>query len=235
MMKNHTNSAYDNELRLLKDRILLIAGRVERMLANAIKSLVENNAILARKTIDEAKEIDRDELLIDRFCLELLARRQPLGQDLRFIVAVTKMTAYFDRLGDLTAKICQRIIDLKGAKEFMAIESLVTMAKGVQGMIKETLEAFLARDCAIALSVMKKDIAIDEIFHLTTKNLIAAMNTQEEAENYYHLLSIAKWLERMGDHCVNLAELIVFMIKGEDIRHNNASLRNTTKLMSENS
>lgn len=220
MTKAHINKAFDHELRLLQDRMLLIAGRVEKMIANAIRAFSQNDIALARQTIEYDKRIDRDELLIDRLCIELLARRQPLGKDLRFIVSVIKMVTYFERMGDLAVKICQRVIKLKHAQANSNVADIEEMAKGVQAMIKDTLEAFLLSDYKKALMVIRQDELIDEIFRRTTKYFIGEMNlTHQEVENYYHLLSIAKWLERMGDHCTNLAELIIFMVKGEDIRH----------------
>lgn len=221
MTKIHTNKAYESELRLLRDRILVIAGRIEKMIESSVKALAENDIDLARKTIDYDKSIDRDEMIIDRQCIELLATRQPLGQDLRFVVSVIKMVTYFERLGDLAVKICHRVVKLKDADHSQDIEGIVKMAHGVQAMLKETLEAFLFRDHKKALGVIRDDDAIDEIYHTTTRYYIQEMTSNHDVEGYYHLLSIAKWLERMGDHCTNLAELIIFMVKGEDIRHKN--------------
>lgn len=220
MNKGHTNKAYASELRLLRDRILLIAGRVEKMIANSIKALVDQDANLARQTIDYDKSIDRDELIIDRQCIELLARRQPLGEDLRFVVAVIKMVTYFERLGDLAVKICHRVLKIKEGANSRNVDGLIEMATGVQAMIKDTLEAFLLKDCDKARFVIAQDDAIDEIYHVTMKRYIQEMSADTHCvESYFHLLSIAKWLERMGDHCTNLAELIIFMVKGEDVRH----------------
>ncbi len=220
MTKNHTNRAYENELSLLRDRILLIAGRVEKMVANSIRALSQNDSTLARETIDYDKSIDRDEMVIDRQCIELLARRQPLGEDLRFIVSVIKMVTYFERMGDLAVKICHRIIKLKRSEKVYSIEGLEGMARGVQAMIKETVQAFLLRDIRKASSIIKQDEIIDDMYHQTAKRYIKEMTELgQDIESHFHLLSIAKWLERMGDHCTNLAELIIFMVKGEDIRH----------------
>lgn len=219
MTKIHTNKAFESELRLLRDRILVIAGRIEKMIESSIKALAENDIELAKKTIDYDRSIDRDEMIIDRQCIELLATRQPLAQDLRFVVAVIKMVTYFERLGDLAVKICHRVVMLKGAKQEHDLEGIMKMAHGVEAMLKETLEAFLFRDTKRALAVIRDDDAIDEIYHSTTKYYIKEMAKHHDVEGYYHLLSIAKWLERMGDHCTNLAELIIFMVKGEDIRH----------------
>jgi phosphate transport system protein len=220
MTKIHTNKAYESELRLLRDRILVIAGRIEKMIDCASKALSENDVVLARKTIDYDKSIDRDEMIIDRQCIELLATRQPLGQDLRFVVSVIKMVTYFERLGDLAVKICHRVIKLKDVDTPHDIDGILKMSQGVQSMLKETLEAFLFRDHKKAMAVIRADDAIDEIYHTITRRYIKDMAAaNHDVESYYHLLSIAKWLERMGDHCTNLAELIIFMVKGEDIRH----------------
>lgn len=218
MTKNHTNKAYEHELRLLRDRILLIAGRVEKMVDNSIRALAHRDTSLAHETIAYDKSIDRDEMVIDRQCLELLARRQPLGEDLRFVVSVIKMVTYFERMGDLAVKICHRVIKLKNHES--SIDGLLTIARGVQAMLKETVQAFLLRDCKKANLIISQDRAINDIYHQITKRYIKEMTEQVQIiEPHFHLLSIAKWLERMGDHCTSLAELIIFMVKGEDVRH----------------
>lgn len=220
MTKTHTNRAYNNELQMLRDRILLIAGRVEKMIGNSIKALIQDDIALARQTIEYDKSIDREELIIDRLCLELLARRQPLGHDLRFIVSVIKMVTFFERLGDLAVKVCQRVIKLKRSEKIYPLDGIEELASGVQAMIKDTLEAFLLEDYKRACSVLRQDKIIDNIYHTISKRYIKEMaSNSQDFENYYHLFSITRWLERMGDHCTNLAELIIFMIKGEDVRH----------------
>jgi len=228
MIKHHTNRAFDNELRLLRDRLLLLAGRVEKMAALSIKALSEHDTALAHATMDYYKTIDGSDLLIDRLSIELLARRQPCGQDLRFIVSVIKMVVCFERLGDLANKICKRVIDLKRINSNYDSGDLASMALHVQAMVKEVLDAFVYKDCHRASSVITQDVALDEIYRIITRNFINEMSQRkEDAENYYHLLSIAKWLERMGDHCTNLAEIILYMINGDDVRtkHDNGHLQ----------
>jgi phosphate transport system protein len=216
----HTNKSFDSDLRLLSDHVLLLTGRVERMIACSIKALSENNRELAKETINFDQVIDKDEMLIDRQCLELLAQRQPLGQDLRFIVAILKMVTYFERLGDLAVKICGRVLKQKPLNDKSALEGIEKMGSLVQAMMKEMEEAFLLKDNARAMKVIKQDDLIDEVYVETSRLIIKKMTHEhEDMEAYYNLLSIAKWLERMGDHCTNLAELIIFMIKGEDVRH----------------
>ena len=224
----HTNKSYDSDLRLLSDHILLIASRVQKMVFNSSRSLSTNDLKLAQDTIAYDKIIDKDEMLIDRQCLELLAQRQPLGQDLRFVVSVLKMVTYFERMGDLAVKICQKIIKLNTIKKLECTKNIEEMAALVQDMLKEVIEAFLLQDINRARKVIKQDDLIDEIYHQTTRLYIQEMAASgTELESYYHLLSIAKWLERMGDHCTNLAELIIFMVKGEDVRHQQIHNLNT--------
>jgi phosphate transport system protein len=225
MIKTHIDRAYNSELQLLRDRILLIAGRVEKMIANSVRALVHDDVELARETIDYDKSIDRDELLIDRLCIELLARRQPLGHDLRFIVAVIKMVTYFERLGDLAVKVCQRVIKLKRSNKRYDLAGIEELAAGVQNMIKDTLDAFFREDYKKACLILRHDKVIDDMYHAISKRYIQEMaNNSQDFENYFHLLSVTRWLERMGDHCTNLAELIIFMIKGEDVRHNHIEI-----------
>jgi phosphate transport system protein len=220
MDKIHTNKAYEHELKTLRDRILAMAGRVEKMIANSIKALVLNDIALAKSTIEFDRGIDREEMLIDKMCLEMLARRQPLGQDLRFIVCVLKMVTYFERLGDLAVKISQRVASLPPATSDMKLDIIEAMGRSVQLMVRDTVEAFLLRDVHRAKSVLRQDDALDENYHQCMRLYILKLNKDhQDVEVYFHLLSIAKWLERMGDHCTNVAELIIFMVHGEDIRH----------------
>jgi phosphate transport system protein len=220
MTKSHTNKAYESELRTLRDSLILIAGRAEKMVHNSIKALKDKDVELARKTIDYDRTIDREEMIIDRQCIEILARRQPLGQDLRMIVAVLKMVTYFERIGDLAAKICQKVIKLKRLNAEYDMAGIEEMAQDVELMIRETLEAFLHKDSKKALFVIRHDQRLDEVYHSCTKAFLEGIGEGTLTFSVYsHVTSIAKWLERMGDHCTNLAELIIFMVRGEDVRH----------------
>lgn len=232
MLKSHINKAYDQELRSLKDKILQIANRVDRMLFQSITALCEQNSDLAQEIIEYDKYIDKTEIAIDRQCLEMLARRQPLAEDLRFIVATLKMVTYFERIGDLSAKICYRLLEIKKLKIKSQTKELEEMAKQVHSMIKMTTEALLLQDTKKAALVIKQDSHIDNLYHSTIKNYIKQIiSSPENTELNLHLLSIAKWIERMGDHCTNLAELIIFMIKGEDIRHQSKEPQKSLNLL----
>ncbi len=225
MTKEHINRAYNNELQALRDQVLLIAARVEKMVANSLRALEHNDVALARETINYDKRIDRDELAIDRSCIEILAQRQPLGHDLRFIVSVIKMVGYFERQGDLAVKVCQRVIKLNHSGKKYPINGIVELGSAVQNMLKETLEAFLAEDYQKACAVLGKDKTVDAIYNSVSKTFIKNMaSTTDDFDNFYRLFSITRWLERIGDHCTNIAELIIFMIKGEDVRHKSAVL-----------
>lgn len=219
-MKTHTNKVYENELRMLEEKILLIAERVQEIINNSILALEKNDIALAKSTIEYDKYIDREELLIDDQCISMLAKRQPLGTDLRLIVSVLKMVTDFERLGDLAVNICERVIKLKNPPKDLDIDNLKKMAYLVQEMIKNTIAAFFHKDTKKAKSIIKDDDVIDELYHNTMQDYINELSKPKVDGAYiFHLLSIAKWLERMGDHCTNLAELIIYMINGEDIRH----------------
>lgn len=219
-MKTHTNKVYENELRMLEEKILLIAERVQEIINNSILALEKNDIALAKSTIEYDKYIDREELLIDDQCISMLAKRQPLGTDLRLIVSVLKMVTDFERLGDLAVNICERVIKLKNPPKDFDIDNLKKMAHLVQEMIKNTIAAFFHKDIKKAKSIIKEDDVIDELYHNAMRDYINELSKPKVDGAYiFHLLSIAKWLERMGDHCTNLAELIIYMINGEDIRH----------------
>lgn len=220
MDKIHTNKAYEQELKALRDRIVGMGSRIEKMIESSMRALLQNDVALAKATIEFDRTIDREEILIDKLCVEILARRQPLGQDLRFVVSILKIVTYFERLGDLAVKICQKVPTLGPKSNEINMSQLQTMAERAQLMLRDTVDAFLLKDVQKAKSVLRQDDVMDEIHHHCVRTFILQMGqSQSRAEAYYDLLSVVKWLERMGDHCTNVAELVIFMVHGTDIRH----------------
>lgn len=220
MFKRHTDREYDNELQRLRERILRMAGRVEQMIADSVRALVEQDVQLARQTILADRLVDRAEMETDELCLVILARRQPVASDLRFITLSLKMVTDLERIGDLAVNICERAIDLGNDPPLKPWVDVPRMASIVQAMVRDAIDAFVAGDAERAQSVVDRDPALDELYGRVFRELLSAMlDDGSKVERGIHAQSVAKWLERMGDHATNLAEQVVFMVKGKDIRH----------------
>jgi phosphate transport system protein len=220
MAKRHTDREYENELKELRERLLLMAGRVEEMITKSIKALIDRDAILARKTIEADRRVNRDEMEIDEMCLVVLAKRQPMASDLRFITLSLKMVVDLERIGDLAVNICERAIDLAPQPPLRPYTDIPQMAQLVRGMLHDAVDSFVDRDADKAQSVIDRDDLVDQHYLHTFQELLEVM--QKNAGGVHRglqLQSVAKWLERMADHITNLAEQVIFMVKGKDIRH----------------
>jgi phosphate transport system protein len=219
MIKPHTDRVYENELKTLRERLLRMAGRVEQMIADSVRSLVEQDVQLARRTIEADRLVDRAEVETDELCLVILAKRQPVASDLRFTLSL-KMVTDLERIGDLAVNICERAIDLGPEPPLKPWVDVPRMASIVQGMVRDAIDAFVAGDAERAQSVVDRDDELDELYTRVFRELLSTMlHDGSKVERGIHAQSVAKWLERMGDHATNLAEQVVFMVKGKDIRH----------------
>lgn len=220
MGKIHTDREYESELEKLRKRLLEMAGRVEEMIADSVRALVDRDIELARRTIDADRLVNRAEVETDELCMVILAKRQPVASDLRFITLALKMVTDLERIGDLAVNICERAIDLAQDAPLKPWVDVPRMASLAQSMVRDAIDAFVAGDAERAQTVIERDKALDQLYIRTFRDLLAAMlNDASKVERGIHAQSIAKWLERMGDHATNLAEQVVFMVKGKDIRH----------------
>ncbi|HCF59835.1 MAG TPA: phosphate transport system regulatory protein PhoU [Myxococcales bacterium] len=220
MARLHTDRGYEAELHRLREQLLLMGAKVEELIAGSMRSLRERDAALARKTIADDDEIDRLEVDIDELCLRILARRQPVASDLRFLTSSLKLVTNLERIGDLGVNICERAIELMEEPPLKPYVDLPRMAEAAQAMVREALDAFVAGDPERARRVIAQDREVDELNNQLFRELLTYM--MEDTGNVYRatrLQSIAKYLERIGDHATNLAEEVVFMLKGKDIRH----------------
>lgn len=221
MVPVHTDREYEGELRKIRESLLLMAGRVEQMIATSVRALLERDPALARATIEEDHKVNSAEVETDELCLRILAKRQPMASDLRFITLALKMVTDLERIGDLAVNICERAIDLGHSGGRTVIhDDIPNMASTVQSMVADAIDSFVHRDVAKAQAVIERDNEVDDLYHTAFRDLLQQMiGDPQSITAAIHIQSVAKWLERMGDHATNLAELVVFMIKGKDIRH----------------
>jgi phosphate transport system protein len=218
--RGHTDREYDNQLRQLRDKLLLMAGHVESMIASSVKALIDRDVALAERTISNDQKVNQAEIEIDELCLVILAKRQPMASDLRFITLALKMVTDLERIGDLGVNISERAIDLAREPALRSYDDIQRVADLVQSMVRDAIDAFVHADVVNAESVIKRDAQVDEFYHQIFRNLLAEMLKDSSAvERGIHLQSVVKWLERIADHSTNLAEHVIFMVKGKDVRH----------------
>jgi phosphate transport system protein len=218
--RQHTDREYEQELGHLREQLLVMGSRVEEIIGGSMRALMERDASLAERMIEADRTIDRLEVELDGQCMQILARRQPVASDLRFITLVLKVVTDLERMGDLAVNISERVLELTGEVPLKPYVDLPRMATEAQSMLRDALDAFVAKDAERARQVIDRDQMVDDLYGQVFRELLTYM--MENSKNVYRatrLQSIAKYLERIGDHATNLAEMVVFMVKGSDIRH----------------
>lgn len=216
----HTDRDYEGELARLREMLLLMGAKVEEMLSSAMKALVERDTELAQRTLYLDRPINRLELEVDDLCIRVLARRQPVASDLRFLTMALKVVTDLERMGDLGVNICERVIELNEEPPLESYLQVVNMAEAAQEMLREALDAFVAGDAERAQSIVERDSKVDAYYATIFRELLTYM--MENPRNIFQatrVQSIAKYLERIADHATNVAEMVVFMVRGKDIRH----------------
>jgi phosphate transport system protein len=220
MQIKHTDRQYEEELQDLRDRLLKMAGRVEKMIADANEALGSRDVELARATIEADNTVNRCEIETDELCLVILARRQPLASDLRFLITAFKMVTDLERIGDLAVNICERVFVLADMPEYSPHPGISEMAGLTQAMLHDAVDAFVAGDADLAQQVIERDDQVDELYRRVFRELLGQIRGDEDyVESGIRFQSVAKLLERMADHCTNLAEQVIFLVRGQEVRH----------------
>jgi phosphate transport system protein len=220
IMEGHIYKAFDMELRELKEKLLYEGGLVERAIQDAINALLERRSEIAEKVIENDDVVNAKEVEIDEFCLKLLALRQPAARDLRFITTAIKINYDLERIGDLAVNICERVLELNKEPQLKPYIDIPVMANTVQLMLKESLDAFIKEDVDLALKVAKDDERVDQFLDQIFRELLTyMMQDMRTISRATRVMFISKSLERIADHAVNIAELVIFTAQGKIIRH----------------
>lgn len=211
---------FDAELKMLRERLLHMAGLVEDAIGRAVRALVVRDDDLARQVIDGDGVIDMLEIEIDETCLRMLARHQPEASDLRFIGMVLKINNDLERMGDLARAIGSRTRDLLKEPLLKPLIDIPRMAGLVQAMVKDSLDALVRRDTPLALDVCRRDDEVDQYEEQIFRELLTYM-LQDSASigRALGLIMIARSLERIADHATNIAEDVVYLATGKTIKH----------------
>ncbi len=216
-MAGHTVRSFDEELRHLRDIIARMGGMVESQLALATTAMVKRDVALATRVFETDPQVDAMDREVSHHVVKLLALRQPMAGDLRLIVGSMRIASDLERIGDYAANVAKRSLVLAQNPPSVSYGPIERMGRMVQEMLKDTLDAFATDDAAKAMSVWRRDEAVDEMYSSLFRTLLTYM--MEDPRNITpctHLLFIAKNLERIGDHATNIAETIHFAVVGEE-------------------
>lgn len=218
---DHISRTYNDDLATLNADFLKMGYMVDEQLKNAVKALIDGDGDLADEVRTKDKSIDKMELDLDACATHIIARRQPAAKDLRLVIAVIKMVADLERVGDEAKKIAKLALTL--SEEGQAPHGYAevrNISRHVLVMLLDALNAFVHLDSEQALHVMKEDKLVDEEYKTATRALLTFM--MEDTRNISRCMSVMwvlRALERVGDHACNVAEHVIFMVEGEDIRH----------------
>ena len=219
-MSDHIFKQFDKELKALKDKLLLMAAKVEERLSDAIRSLVQRDQELAKRTTESDRDINRLEMEVDELAVKMIALRQPAARDLRFITTALKIVTDLERCGDLAVNIAERAVALNEDEQLKPYIDLPKMAGEAQQLLKDALDAFVNGDADKATSVLERDQMVDDLFVQIFRELITyMMQDPRTITRAIGLIFVAKHLERVADHATNLAEQAIFLAKGKDVRH----------------
>ena len=211
---------FQKELEKLKGNLLRMATLVEKVISEAVQSLMKRDSELAQKTIASDDAINDLELAIEEMCLKLLALRQPMAIDLRFITAAMKIVTDLERMGDQAVNIAERAISLNQEPQLKPYIDLPRMAEIVQSMVKDVLDAFVRQDSPLARSVCERDDLVDGLNDQVFRELLTYMISDSKTiTRSVHLMIVSRCLERIADHATNIAEDVIFMVDARVIKH----------------
>ena len=211
---------FDNELDMLKEKVLTLGTMVETAIRDSVRSLVERDSNLARDVIKRDHLVNALEVKIDEECVRLIALRQPMAGDLRFITTTMKITTDLERMGDLAVNIAERALELNEEPQLKPFKNIPKMAEITEEMVRDTLRAFVAGCSKLPYEVINRDDEVDDLTVTNFNELLALMLKDPRiiplaVKRTY----VAKYLERIADHATNIAEMIIYLCKGKMIRH----------------
>jgi phosphate transport system protein len=211
---------FHEELDGLKQTLLAMGALVEDQIRLTMRALVERDDALAESVIERDREVNAYDVEVDEKCVELLALHQPTAGDLRFLTTAMKIVTDLERIGDQAVNIAQRARELNVEPQLKPYIDLPRMAELAQTMVKESLDAFVARDTALARRVCGEDAAVDALNHQIFRELLTfMMEDPKTIPRAIRLILIARFLERVADHATNIAEMVIFMVDSKMVRH----------------
>jgi phosphate transport system protein len=219
MSRSHTSRDFESELRELRAHSLAMGARCERSLQLALEAFWTGSSELATEVEELDRQIDADEMTIDALVLRILALRQPVAYDLRFLTTALKLVTDLERIGDEAVNIAERAKEGHAAKDEVKTR-LEKMSEQAQQMVRDALDAFVEGEAARAEQVLERDDAVDAAYGDILRRMTEFMkNNVDEIPAAIRVMKVAKYIERIADHATNIAEEVIFMVRGEDVRH----------------
>lgn len=217
----HTSAQYNAELEEARKHLMQMGGLVEQQVSDALKALIEMDTALAQRIIDTDQSVNKMEIDIDEECTMILARRHPAASDLRFVIAVTKAVNDLERMGDEASKVARHTLELadtgSGPQGYVELRHI---GEKVRQMVQQSLDSFARLNAESALEVLQQDEAVDLEYGTAIRSLITTM--MEDPRSISRALNVMwslRSLERIGDHARNVAESVIYLVKGKDVRH----------------
>jgi phosphate transport system protein len=211
---------FHEELDGLKHTLLAMGALVEEQIRTVMRALIERDESVAREVVARDREVNAYDVEVDEKCVELLALYQPTAGDLRFITTAMKIVTDLERIGDQAVNIAQRAIELNAEPQLKPYIDLPRMADKAQRMVKESLDAFVARDTALARQVCAADAEVDALKEQVFRELLTYMMSDAQTiPRAIRLILISRFLERVADHATNIAEMVIYMVESKMVRH----------------
>jgi phosphate transport system protein len=211
---------FHEELDALKQTLLAMGGLVEDQIRRVMRALVERDDALAQEVIEKDQQVNAYDVEVDETCVSLLALHQPAAGDLRFITTAMKIVTDLERMGDQAVNIAQRVLELNREPQLKPYIDLPRMAEKAQLMVKQSLDAFVARDTELARRVCGEDAEVDALKEQIFRELLTFM--MEDARTIpraIRLILISRFLERVADHATNIAEMVIYLVDAKMVRH----------------
>ena len=216
----HTSREYEKELQEIRDGLLYLGAKVEKSLELVIQALVERNADMAREIISSDNQIDQLDIELEERCIRILALRQPAAGDLRFITTAIKITGHLERIGDMVANIAEKVIILNDFPQLKPYIDLPRMGEISREMIRNSMEAMVRQDVALATKVREVDAVIDQLNEQIFRELVTFMlEDPAKIQVSLYIMQISKNLERIADHAEGIADMVIYMVTAKIVRH----------------
>ena len=211
---------FHEELEALKQTLLAMGGLVEDQIRRAMRALLERDDVIAQDVIDRDRQVNTYDVEVDEQCVNLLALHQPAAGDLRFITTAMKIVTDLERIGDQAVNIAQRALELNREPQLKPYIDLPRMADKAQRMVKESLDAFVARDTALARQVCGEDAEVDALKEQIFRELLTfMMEDPRTVSRAIRVILISRFMERVADHATNIAEMVIYLVEGKMVRH----------------
>lgn len=211
---------FHQELTALQDAILRLGAMVEKHIHEAVQALRERDTALASRVIEQDRRVDEFEMEVEETCIRLIALHQPVAKDLRIVTTGISLTHELERMGDLAVNIAERTLELCEEPQLKPLIDLPRMAEHAEQMLRRSLDAYIREDVALALEVCDSDDLLDQLNAQVFRELISFMIENPRTIGVAtRLILVGRYLERFGDHATNIAEMVVYMVEGRNIRH----------------